>query len=73
MFLVAGGTCSFVVDGLRAYADGYASFWLYPLWWRPPTPSLYVTSNPRVLAVTITAATRIFVVDRYLLDSNPVA
>jgi len=50
--VTVGGVLSLVGDGLRAYADGTASAWLYPLTnWRPPTPSLYVSSDPRVLAV----------------------
>jgi hypothetical protein len=68
--LVAGGTLSLVVDGLRAYADGHASFWLYPLWWRPPTPNLYVTSDPRVLAGTLVVAVAVAFVDRYLVGTT---
>jgi hypothetical protein len=67
--LVAGGTCSLVVDGLRAYADGHASFWLYPLWWRPPTPNLYVTSDPRVLVVVLAVAAAVAVADRYVVET----
>jgi hypothetical protein len=65
---VTGGLLSLVVDGLRAYADGHASFWLYPIWWRPPTPSLYVTSDPRVLGVSLAVVTAVFLADRYLTD-----
>jgi len=68
--LVAGGTLSLVLDGLRMYADGQASFWLYPLWWRPPTPSLYVTSDPRVTAVGVVVAAGVFLADRYVMDTN---
>lgn len=68
--LVTGGTLSLVGDGLRAYADGHASFWLYPFWWRPPTPSLYVTSDPRVLASTLVVAVAVALVDRYLVDTT---
>jgi hypothetical protein len=67
--LVAGGACSLVVDGVRAYADGQASFWLYPLWWRPPTPNLYVTSDPRVLGVALAAAAAVALADRYVVDT----
>jgi len=64
-FLVAGGSLSLVVDGLRVYADGRAGPWLYPVtWWRPPTPSLYVTSDPRVLVVAVAVAALVFAADR---------
>jgi hypothetical protein len=66
-FLVAGGVCSLVVDGLRTYADGRADFWLYPIPWRPPTPSLYVTSDPRVLVVALAVALVVFLADRRLV------
>lgn len=66
-FLVAGGLSALALDGLRAYADGRADFWLYPLWWRPPTPSLYVSSDPRVLAVALGAAAVVFLLDRYVV------
>jgi hypothetical protein len=53
-YLVFGGLTALVLDGLRAFADGHASAWLFPLtWWRPPTPSLYVTSDRWVVAVAI--------------------
>jgi hypothetical protein len=62
--LVAGGGSALVLDGLRAYADGRAGFWLYPVPWRPPTPSLYVSSDPRVLAVAVVVAAAVVVADR---------
>jgi hypothetical protein len=64
-FLVAGGCLSLLTDGLRAYADGQAGFYLYPLWWRPPTPSLYVTSDPRVTVVVLVVGIGVFLADRY--------
>jgi hypothetical protein len=67
--LVTGGLLLLLVDGLRAYADGHASFWLYPLWWRPPTPSLYVTSDSRVLASTLAVATVVALADRVVIDT----
>jgi len=63
--LVAGGVSSLALDGLRVFADGQSSFWLYPLWWRPPTPSLYVTSDPRVTVVAVAVAGGVFLLDRY--------
>lgn len=68
--LVTGGLLSLLVDGLRAYADGYASVWLYPLWWRPPTPSLYVTSDPRVLGAVLVVAGAVVLTDQYLIDTT---
>lgn len=64
--LVAGGVLSLVLDGLRVFVDGFANFWLYPLWWRPPTPSLYVTSDARVVVVAIVVSAGVFVVDSYV-------
>ena len=64
--LAFGGLSSLLVDGLRVYADGRADFYLYPFtWWRPPTPSLYVTSDPRVLVTALVVAATVFAVDRY--------
>ncbi|WP_336337652.1 hypothetical protein [Haloarcula brevis] len=60
-----GGLTSLVLDGLRVYADGRASAWLYPFTsWRPPTPSLYVSSDPTVLVVALLAAGTVAVLDR---------
>lgn len=65
-YILLGALTSLVLDGLRVFADGYANFWLYPfVWWRPPTPSLYVTSNPRVTVVAVAAAAAVLFADRY--------
>ncbi|GGN92096.1 hypothetical protein [Haloarcula pellucida] len=62
--LVGGGLSALLLDGMRVYADGHASAWLYPFtYWRPPTPSLYVSSDPAVLVVTLAIAAIVFVVD----------
>lgn len=64
-FLLFGALSSLVVDGLRVFADGRSGFWLYPFsWWRPPTPSLYVTSDVRVLLTTILVSVVVFALDR---------
>ncbi|ERG98917.1 MAG: hypothetical protein J07HQX50_00058 [Haloquadratum sp. J07HQX50] len=64
-FLLFGALSSLVVDGLRVFADGRSEFWLYPFsWWRPPTPSLYVTSDVRVLLTAILVSAVVFVLDR---------
>lgn len=63
--VVAGGLSALVGDGLRVYADGRASAWLYPLSnWHPPTPSLYVSSDPSVLVTALVVAAVVFIVDR---------
>lgn len=62
--LLLGGGTSLVVDGMRVYADGHAGFWLYPLWWRPPTPNLYVSADWRVLVVVTTVALVVLGVER---------
>ncbi|MEZ3115682.1 hypothetical protein RYH80_07100 [Halobaculum sp. MBLA0147] len=49
--LVFGGCTSLVLDGLRVFVDGASGFWLYPVWIRPLTPNLYVSSDPRVTAI----------------------
>jgi hypothetical protein len=64
--LWGGGVTALLVDGLRVFASGRSGFWLYPFtWWRPPTPSLYVTSDPRVLASSILLSAVVFAVDRW--------
>ena len=63
LLVAFGGCVGLLTDGLRAYADGRAGFYLYPLWWQPPTPSLFVSSDPRVLVVSLTVAAAVFVVD----------
>ncbi|EMA19393.1 metal-dependent hydrolase [Haloarcula amylolytica] len=66
-----GGLTSLLLDGIRVYADGRASVWLYPFTnWRPPTPSLYVSSDPTVLVVALLAAGTVAVVDRRIQASN---
>jgi hypothetical protein len=65
--LVFGSLTALVVDGLRVFADGHSGFWLYPIWWRPPTPSLYVTADVRVLVVALLASTGMFLCDRYVV------
>ena len=60
-----GGLTSLLLDGMRVYADGRASAWLYPFTnWRPPTPSLYVSSDPTVLVVALLVASAVAVLDR---------
>jgi hypothetical protein len=69
--LVAGGVTSLVVDALRIFADGRSDQWLYPLtWWRPPSPNLYVTSDPRVLGVALVVAGLVAVVDRRVVRAD---
>jgi len=64
--LVFGGLTALVLDGLRVFADGHSGFWLYPFtWFRPPTPSLYVTSDIRVLIAALVVSAGIFSLDRW--------
>jgi len=67
--LVVGGIMSLVVNGLRAFADSHSTAWLYPLtWWRPPTPSLYVTSDYRVTALVVAVAALVTAIGMSVLD-----
>lgn len=69
--VLSGGVVGLLVDGLRVYADGRAGFYLYPIWWRPPTPSLFVSADPRVLVVSATAAAVVFALDRWIIGRLP--
>jgi hypothetical protein len=70
-YLVVGGCTSLVVDGLRVFVTGRAGHWLYPFtWWQPPTPSLYVTSDPRVPAIAVAVSLLVLVVDRSIADAR---
>ena len=70
-FLLFGAFSSLVVDGLRVFADGRSGFWLYPFsWWRPPTPSLYITSDVRVLVTAILISAVVFALDRWKHADN---
>jgi hypothetical protein len=65
-FLLAGGVTSLVVDGFRITLDGRAGSLLYPVtWWEPPSPNLYLTSDPRVLVVAVALAFVVYGFDRY--------
>lgn len=65
--LVAGGLSHLVVDGWVIYADDRAGFLWYPLWWRPPTPNLYVSADPLVPATALVIAGLVFGIDRGVL------
>lgn len=67
-YLLGGGLSALLLDGMRVFADGRADFWLYPLWWRPPSPTLYVSSDPRVTAIAVVLALAVFLTDRYRDD-----
>ena len=73
--LVTGGVAHVALDGLRVWADGKASQWLFPFLpsYRPPTPSLYVTSDPRVPALVIAVSLLVFAADRYVVGESPTA
>ncbi|RKD98100.1 metal-dependent hydrolase [Halopiger aswanensis] len=64
--LLGGALSHLLIDGVKAYADGAAGAWLYPFtWYRPPTPSLYISSDPAVLVVTAVAAGLVLLYDRF--------
>ena len=64
--LVFGGVVALITDGLRVFADGHAGPWLYPFtWWRPPTPSLYVTSDVRILIIALLVSAIVFEIDHW--------
>ncbi|MGQ3414358.1 metal-dependent hydrolase [Natrinema sp. LN54] len=66
--LLAGVLSHYVIDGVKAYADGAAGAWLYPFTWaRHPTPSLYVSSDPAVLTVAVSVAAIAFALDRFAI------
>ena len=63
--LLAGALSHLLVDGFKAYADGEAGVWLYPFtWYRHPTPNLYVSSDPTVLATALLMAVVVAGIDR---------
>lgn len=65
-FLVFGGVVALITDGLRVYADGHSGHYLYPFtWWRPPTPSLYVTSDVRILVIALVGSVIVFSIDQW--------
>lgn len=67
--LLAGGCSHLLVDALKAYADGNAGMWLYPLTWaRHPTPSLYVSSEPWVLVVAVVLTVTVAELDRDVIS-----
>lgn len=68
--VLSGGIVGLFVDGLRVYADGRADFYLYPIWWRPPTPSLFVSADPRVLVISAVAAAVVFALDRWVIGGS---
>ena len=69
--LLAGALSHHFIDGVKAYADGAAGTWLYPIIWaRHPTPSLYVSSDPAVLTVAISVTVTVLVIDRYAIQTT---
>ncbi len=69
--LFAGTLSHLLIDGVKAYADGDAGMWLYPVTWaRHPTPSLYVSSDPVVLISVGLIAGIVAGIDRYVIRSG---
>jgi hypothetical protein len=71
--VLSGGVVGVALDGLRAYADGHAGPYLYPLLWRPPTPNLFVSADPLVLVVALAAAAATALLDRRVIGRRPEA
>lgn len=65
--LVAGGVGHLLVDGLRVFADGRSSTWLFPFApaYRPPTPGLFVSADPVVPAVALVLTAIVVALDRW--------
>jgi hypothetical protein len=45
-------------------------FWLYPIWWRPPTPNLYVSSDYRVTVVAVGVAVGVVAIDHFAISDT---
>lgn len=67
--LVVGGGCHLVLDGLRVFADGRSTTWLFPFApsVRPPTPSLFVSSDPAVPVLAAGATAVVLALDRWIV------
>lgn len=69
--LLAGGLSHLLLDAVKHYADGHGGTWLFPVtWYRPPTPNLYVSSDPTVLLVATSVAFAVWAVDRRWVDDH---
>ncbi|ELZ26371.1 membrane-bound metal-dependent hydrolase [Natrinema limicola JCM 13563] len=69
--LFAGALSHLFIDGVKAYADGAAGMWLYPVSWaRHPTPSLYVSSDPAVLTAAVLITVTVVTIDRYAIQTT---
>lgn len=67
--LVTGGLGHLVLDGLRIFADGRSGLWLFPIapGYRPPTPNLFVSSDPVVPAVAVALTAVVLALDRWVV------
>lgn len=69
--LITGGCLSLLGDWLRKFASGRSDAWLFPVtWWEPPTPNLYVSSDPLVPAVVIVVVGTVVAVDRFAIGGG---
>lgn len=71
--LVVGGGVHLLLDGLRVFADGRSSTWLFPFApaYRPPTPNLFVSSDPVVPALAVGLTAVVLALDRWVV-ADPV-
>jgi len=70
--LVAGGLVHLGLDALRVFVDGHSTDWLFPVLpgVRPPSPNLFVSSDPRVLVVAGVGCTIVLAVDRWVVGGE---
>ncbi|GAA0668966.1 metal-dependent hydrolase [Natronoarchaeum mannanilyticum] len=75
-FAVLGGGAltHLLVDAVKAWADGQAAAWLYPMtWWRHATPSLYVSSDWWVAVGAVLVAGTVWFCDRVWIGKSSAA
>ncbi len=75
-FVVLGGGAltHLLVDAVKAWADGQAAAWLYPVtWWRHATLSLYVSADWWMAVGAVFVAGAVWVCDRFWIGSADAA
>jgi hypothetical protein len=54
----------------REESGALLGFWLYPIWWPPPTPNLYVSSDYRVTVVAVGVAVGVVAIDHFAISDT---